>query len=634
MNTSSMYFNKFSSGTILALLALSGMLFLVPLAAPVHAGTPNASLPTLTSTPTAFITGAAGVATSLKVTNPITISYAITSITIFAPTGFTFGGAPTIGTYLNTDPVTTGTAITFGTSGTGLAPGFTDTLGLGTVSTSTASPVTSPPPTGTFTTTLIDAGSNPASYPGPSWVVYDVAATTSVSVTYPAGSSPYTAGSAAITITVNDGSGQAGVPVTFKSTGTPFAGFTAVLAPTSGVTGSAGTVTTSFQPSNHATDSTTITGTIGGGAGALTGASAAIVTQAAAPSKVTFYLPSSPTVFPTTDYVTTDVPCGTSFCANIIGGGMTYAATDAFGNPAGGAVTGGTLTAANGYFAGNPLTTTCTVTTGAGLCQYNTVTNVGAVQQYSQSGTYATIGQISAVLQCGATCSVSGTTGFIQTSTFANSATFPYPVGGIVAAGSKVDVKLQLGVVQSGVPVKLQVCVHTSCAGATSAGYVGTFSDGLSSITGVTNSSGSFGSAFAISTALGATVVFNATITQPQNPVNTQSFNTGSSLNVVTTGPGAAAKFQLYATFFDSQLTGQTGFSTQFATAGGTLYVDAILTDAYGNIVANALSQQIQVSMALSGVSGGGLLSATQIYLASGCSSTNQTGIGGGCLVA
>jgi hypothetical protein len=310
---------------------------------------------------------------------------------------------------------------------------------------------------------------------------------------------------------------------------------------------------------------------------------------------------------------------------------MTYAATDAFGNPAGGAVTGGTLTAANGYFAGNPLTTTCTVTTGAGLCQYNTVTNVGAVQQYSQSGTYATIGQISAVLQCGATCSVSGTTGFIQTSTFANSATFPYPVGGIVAAGSKVDVKLQLGVVQSGVPVKLQVCVHTSCAGATSAGYVGTFSDGLSSITGVTNSSGSFGSAFAISTALGATVVFNATITQPQNPVNTQSFNTGSSLNVVTTGPGAAAKFQLYATFFNSQVSGQTGFSTQFATAGATLYVDAILTDAYGNIVANALSQQIQVSMSLSGVSNGGLLSATQIYLASGCSTTNQTAPTGGC---
>jgi len=309
---------------------------------------------------------------------------------------------------------------------------------------------------------------------------------------------------------------------------------------------------------------------------------------------------------------------------------MTYAATDAFGNAAGGAVTGGTLTAANGYFAGNPLTTTCTVTTGVGLCQYNTGTNVGAVQQYSQSGIYATIGQISAVLQCGLTCSVSGTTGFIQTSTFSNSATFTYPAGGNVAAGSKVDVKLQLPIVQSGVPVKLQVCVHTSCSGDTSAGYVGTFSDGVSSITGVTNSSGSFGSAFSISTTLLATVAFNATVTQPQNPVNTQSFTTGAS-NIVTTGPGTAAKFQLYATFFDSQVGGQTGFSTIYSTSGGTLYVDAILTDAYGNIVANALSQQIQVSMALSGVSGGGLLSATQIYLASGCSSTNQTGISGGC---
>jgi hypothetical protein len=612
------------------LLALSGMLFLVPLAAPVHA-TQDASLPTISTNYTAYIVATPTVGTTLTITNPITNSYSITTVTIFAPSGFVFTastGAP--GTYLNSESIATASAETFTIAGvsTGIAPGFSDMVTLGTITANTLSPATAAPPTGTFTTTIIDAGSAPGSYPGPVWTAYDVAGTTLVTST--TSSTTYVAGSAPLTITVSDGSGQPGVPVTFKSTGTPHTGFTTSLSPTSGFTGSTGMVTSTFQPSNYATDTTTVKGTIGGGIGVLTGASATITTLPAAATKVTFYYSAG--TFPATEYVSAYVPISGVNYANVPASTITFSATDQFGNPAGATVTGGTLTAANGFLYGTTTTTTCTITAGAGLCQYNTGTNLGSAPQYSQSGVFGSIGQMSATLT-GTGFSVSGTTGFLQTSTFATTAIFKYPnTAATVAAGTTADIEVLLGVVQVGVPIKIQVCVDlpSSCP-STSLGYTGTFSNGLSSISGVTNSSGTFGSAFTISPKLHAAVEMNATISTPANS-GPQSFTINTGANLITTGPGAAAKFQLYATFFDSQVAGQSGPSTNFATAGATLYVDAILTDAYGNIVINALLQQIQINMAASGVSGGGLLSATNIYLSSGCSSTNQTGILGSCL--
>jgi hypothetical protein len=615
-----MYINKFSTGTILALLAMSGMLFLVPLAGPVHASQ-NASLPSTTASITAYIynTGTAG--TTLKISNPISNSYAITSITIFVPSGFAFTASTgTAGTYLNDESIATIAAETFTISGgsAGIAPGFTDTVTLGTITASTASPVASPPPTATFTTTVIDAGSSPASYPGPSWTVYDVATGTSITVT--GAPTTYTAGSSPVTITANDGTTQPGVPVTFKVTTAPAAGFTATVTPSSGVTGTAGTVTTSFQPSNHAGDATTITGTIGGGSGALTGQSGTTTTVAAAPSTVTFSLASA--AFPSTDYVTASFTPATVTYANIASGQITYAATDAYGNPAGGSVTSGTLTAANGFFGGVTTTTTCTVITNGATCG-----SLGSVPQYSQSGAYGAIGQISATLT-GTGFSVSGVTGFIQTSTFATAATFTYPVAAATTpADTALDYKVQLtGSTQSGVPVKIEVCVHSACA-ATSAGYAGTFSNGLSTISGVTNSSGSFGSVFTISTKLGAEVELNASISRPQNGANPQSFYSALS-TPITTGPGVAAALAVYAVFLNGQGTGNSGPATSFATSGATLYIDVVLTDAYGNVVTNTSPQQVQVNLAASGVSGGGLLGVTQTYFSAGSSSTNDTAQG------
>src|SRR5712692_5583883 len=98
MNTpTDAYLTKFSSGTILALLLLSGVVFLIPLAAPVNAAQ-NASLPTIKAIPSAVAaTNVGGVATSfsLTVTNPSSNAYAITTVTVTAPTGWTFSTSTT-----------------------------------------------------------------------------------------------------------------------------------------------------------------------------------------------------------------------------------------------------------------------------------------------------------------------------------------------------------------------------------------------------------------------------------------------------------------------------------------------------------------------------------------------------------
>jgi len=347
------------------------------------------------------------------------------------------------------------------------------------------------------------------------------------------------------------------------------------------------------------------------------------LTAAAAPTKVTFLLQPGNKAFPVTHYVTGWATLSGTTYADIPAATVTFSATDNFGN-AGGSVTGGTITAANGFFEATPSMTTCAVIFIAGNCQY--IANVGTVPEYSQGGLYGTIGQIGVTLT-GSGFSVSGTTGFLQTSTFATTASFQYPTGGVVAAGSTVDVKLlALSPAQSGVPVRLQVCVNSACPlpGGTSKGYSGTFS-GSASVNGVTNSSGTFGSAFSVSNKLNAMAVFNATITRPVDGAsNAQSFYSALS-NQIVTGPGSAASLALYATFGKGQGSGNEGPSTSFATSGATLYVDAILTDAFGNIVVNPSSQQIQVNLATSGVSGGGLLSATQIYISATTFSTNDT---------
>ncbi len=108
--------------------------------------------------------------------------------------------------------------------------------------------------------------------------------------------------------------------------------------------------------------------------------------------------------------------------------------------------------AASGFFSGSSTTTTCVI---PGTCAY------GTVPQYDQSGVYGSIGQIAATLSgTSPSFSVSGTTGFIQTSTFATTASFSQAGGAHeIGAGSSTSVHLLLGYAQQGVPVKIQICI-------------------------------------------------------------------------------------------------------------------------------------------------------------------------------
>jgi len=638
-----MYINKFSTGTILALLALSGMLFLVPIAAPVHAG-PNASLPGLKTTPT-LVLQETPTALTEAVTNPASNAYAIQTVTLIAPSGWNFTTAANVALTLAnlnvwcanagygfTSVAVSLTAIECGTGS--LPPGFTATFATNGISIQgPASPAAAAPVTGSFTTSVSDA-SGAGAYPGPTWTETSIAAHAGVyaaahnnqvapgiAVTgnvagYTAGASPQTV---TATLTVPS---QAGVPITFGvGGGYPAATFTTTFTPSSGSTSATGVVTSSWQPSNHAGDNTAPTATITGSSIAAGVSGQVTTTAAGAPTTVAFTLAAA--TFPATDYVTANVVIGPTTYANIPGPGtIAYTAADSFGNSAGGAVTSGTLSAANGFFLATPATTTCTIITLGNTC----TGAVGTVPQYSQGGAYGTIGQISGTLN-GVGFSVSGTTGFIQTSTFANNAGFTWPtVASPQPVTSNVDYKVQLNVVQSGVPVKIQLCVHSACA-ATSKNYAGTFSNGVSVITGVTNSSGSFGSVFTLSKVLGAAAVLNASITQPQNGALPQSFY-GVVSETIATSPGVAAAFQVYAVFGNGQGAGFSGPNVKNAIASSTLYVDAVLTDAYGNVVSNVSPQQVQVNLAASGVSGGGLLGVTLTFISSGSSSTNNTAQG------
>jgi len=640
-----MYFNKFSSGTILALLALSGMLFLVPFAVPVHA-TPNASLPSIATTPS-LVLQETPTALTEAVSNPASNAFAITTVTFIAPTGWNFttganvqfanpaatGAFCSVAGYGFTTVAVSLTAIECGT-GT-LPPGFTATFTGVVFVQGPVSPKSAAPVTGLFTTSVADASGSGA-YPGPQWSETSIAGSGTLVSPAHTGEvaptiaitglvAPYTAGKTAESVTATlTAPSQVGVPVSFSAAnGYPSTGPATTFTPSSGLTSATGVVTTAWQPSDHAGDTSPVTATITGSSGLSFTSALSVNTIAGAPTKVTFYLGGPSTAFPATDYVTLPVNIGGTNYADIPVG-ITYASTDSFGNAAGG-VTGGTITAANGFFAHTLANTTCNVVSS---CHY------GTVPAYSQTGAYGAIGQISATLT-GVSFSVSGTTGFIQTSTFAAGATFPYPAAATVAAGSTANFKLHLGTSQPGVPVVIYVCPSTVCSGAggTSKGYSGTFSNGLSSITGTTNSTGDFNAVFTISSKLGATVVMNGNVTQPQNS-GSQKFTTALPSAQIKTGPGAAAKLAVYATFGNGQtlvpLTGPyfSGPATIYATAGATLYIDAILTDNYGNIVTNTSPQQIQVNLAPSGVSGGGLLSVTTTYIAGSSQSTNNTAQG------
>src|SRR5881628_398479 len=331
MNTlTNAYLTKFSSGTILALLALSGVLFLIPLAAPVNAAQ-NASFPTLVPN-FSLVTGhAAPAAFTVTVTNPATNAYPITSITFVAPANWNITSTPATcatGWTATNSGATSATAVLC--AGGSLAPGFSVILALGSLE-GPSSLNTSPAITQSFTTSLIDGGTSGASYGGPTM---SVTATAATSVSLVSSSTSFTAGGAALTLTATVSPIQQSVPIAFSTAaGTGGAG---TLSATSGTTDSTGKVSVTIAPSN----------TLGTGTATAklalpspVNSPVTIRTFAGVPSTVTFtgnlaYSASKfynattasvnplPSFDPTVKYAT--VPAGL--------GGVTASAGDAFGN--------------------------------------------------------------------------------------------------------------------------------------------------------------------------------------------------------------------------------------------------------------------------------------------------------------
>jgi hypothetical protein len=653
------YLRKFSSGTILALLAFSGLLILLPATLPALAAQ-NASLPTYSESPN-LVVAATATNVALKITNPLSNSYAITSISVIVPSGWTLSGTfGSCGVHLNT-LVSGASASGFQCTGS-LAPGFSDSITLEGV-VGVASPATSAPPSGIFSTALIDAGSNPASYPGPSFSILSIASTT-VAVTQPAGTTAFTAGGSSFTVTATLSSGQPGVPVSWSFTSNTYPTATlgngnanpgGSLSPSSGLTGSLGTATTTFAPSDYAGDSTTVTATLG--TSAISGVTGVpTVTSAAAPSTATITVT---TATDGNDYSTTTASTATTPTvtgdAEFLATGVSFSIADSFGNPVAFnalGLTAFTLTltalSGNGIFdasytglAAQPSVITCTnggdwksgstvITAPATVACPSSGSSANIPYNYFQSGVYGSIGKLSLTVtgtyNSGSFSGVA-TSANLVTSSFSAAAptlTVTPPTGATlstVPAGSSVTVSATLATPQAGVPVTLYLDRATSYETAPGAMDYSTTAYFAGGTQGVTISSGSGSSlgtvsdTFAVDTLAGAHAFFLANFAQPTNtngPTN-QFGNSTDYANPAITVAGPASKFTI-STFYDS---GDVNPATNGA-SGANLYVDVSMTDAYGNTATNPSGQQIQIQLATSA----GTLSVTTAYITTGHSDT------------
>jgi hypothetical protein len=637
MNTpSKAYVTKFSSGTILALLALSGLLFLVPIAVPVFAAS-NAVLPTFSASPSVVVGGGGGNHSfSLVVTNPISNAYAITSVTVFRPSsswtlGGTAGAMCVAGGFVTTAHSHTAVQCTGS-----LSPGFSVTLPLGFVVGPYVACAAGPtfcsatsPISGTFQSTVVDAGSSPGSYVGPTFSMSTIHSAT-IAVT-PAGATAFTAGSAAATVKATLNSSQVGVSVAFTITNGayPHAGYTASLSPTSGTTDSTGSVTSSFTPSNWATDASTVTAT----AGPISAASGLFTTGAGAPTTITFTAPA------TTDYLSgaehgTPGYVSSGAYGEQASGAITATVSDSFGNAIGGGISANTcvLTAFNGAF-DNAGTQSATNSIVGPVAACSAAGAVATTLNYFQSGTYGTTGYVQGTetgMFGGNSFTAQGVSKNFITSTF-DAGVSATPTGipalaGTVAAGKSDALTYQLTIHQAGVPVTFFGINSTNFYAGSFVGGSAPFHKGLVSdpanVTVTTDSTGKAVATFNVDTTTGSMATFKAQVAAPIDGTPTNKLGLSAATGAATTIAGPASVLAITGFFDTSPLSDATtkvvGGSSQ------VLYIDISLFDAYGNVATNPGPGQIQVNLATTA----GALSATTVYINSLGSDTYLGGSG------
>ncbi len=260
---------------------------------------------------------------------------------------------------------------------------------------------------------------------------------------------------------------------------------------------------------------------------------------------------------------------------------------------------------------------------------------------YYQGANYATVGQLSATIggtYNSATFTVAGNSGTITTGTFATTSPVPdVTYNGVlnaspthVPAGGSVVVSATIGILstcgagaaacpeQKGVPINMTIDLATSGKLAVGDGlYAGTFSGSAMSVTLTTNSSGQVQASFAVDTFKNAFVYFQGIATSPAYGLPSQTLTaSGDSVEVVTDA-GSASSFAI-KTYFYSDLSG----SSSKTVPSGTLYLNVVLVDAYGNVVTLASNANtIQVNLAASA----GLLSATSVYITATHSDTKSS---------
>jgi len=395
------------------------------------------------------------------------------------------------------------------------------------------------------------------------------------------------------------------------------------LSPTSGVTTSSGTSTT-FTPSNHAPDATTVVATVG--TSAITTPTGTVTTAAGAPTKVSFYFTVASVVYPS-DYLTTPHAISTTLYAQT-GAEVSLSLSDSFANPVAfsGSITNITLSGVGGQFLStanlySEISCGAVVAGNSHFACPGSGTSLALPFPYLQSSVYGAVGEIAGTIFIGAT-QYTGTSGNIITGTL-GTLTQTKPISATnVAAGSSVLVQEGLTQSQSGVPISLNLCT-SPCA--TTAGYDAKFSNGLSAITLTSNSTGGVESLVAVNTTSGSVAYFNATASAPTTILTTATIASAVS-GAVTTIPGSIST--LVVNIAAGTGLGTSGPNLKSIVNGSTAYVDAAYADAYNNLVTTAPSNQIQIGLAAST----GALSATQVYIQAHQLSTNATGSFGAIL--
>jgi hypothetical protein len=622
-----MYFSKFSSGTILALLALSGMLFLVPIAAPANAtNTMPLTISIPAANPSVFTHVSPHPTAVLTVTvgNPIGNQYGIEAVTFLAPAGWQFNGtAPAncnaAGTTWTTNygASTTTVTCTAHDSTVYLQPGYSITLTVGLLDAPSLL-ATVPAVSAIITTSILDTSTS-GQYAGPSQTVTGIAVPGAVTVT-PAGPITFTAGSAPITFTATVASGQVGVPVvwTTSNKGTFSAATT--------YTGGSGVTTVVYTPDNIVADGpSTITATVPISPADVGAPTPTVTTVAAAPTSVTF---TTTLVHPwTTRYNDTafgnpsSAPSTTQ--AEIVGASIVSAPADRFGNVINVAFITApvcSFAAFGGFFDnGGSAYGTITSSTAAVTCVPAGGT---ANYNYFQSGTWGTVayiqGEITGTYNPGSgpvAFTAFANSPFIYTSAFSNTAVITaYNL--TPAVGSTTAVKYVLPTPQLGVPI-------TFIGPNSTKPYNGYFVGGTketedvhapSNVTITTSANGTAIAHFLVNTKVLGSVTFSGSFLQATNCGHCQptQISEGPTAPVVSQ-VGPASQFVILVAF-DSLFAHPTSKSV----AGNTLWVDVELTDQYGNLAVVTVPQ-LQITLATTPVGG---LSVVSAYINQGKSDT------------